>query len=186
MVMVRPILSGILLADFTRCFDLGGGFPSCRGTMSYRGCRPGASGFAAHLPLRMPDGSSRVYFMGGNGPHSGARNSSFGLATLPADRFAGVVAGPGGGGHPVVTRRDLNITGGQIIVTVDIVPGGSFSVGVEASPRFARSLPVTTSGTDVAVRFAAEPGGLSPDLIGQRRRLVIFAEDATVHTIGFM
>ena len=41
--------------------------------------------FAAHSPLRMPDGSAAIYYMGGNGPHSGARNSSFALATLEPD-----------------------------------------------------------------------------------------------------
>lgn len=144
-----------------------------------------SAGFAAHVPLRMPDGSSRVYYMGGNGPHSGARNSSFALATLPADRFAGVVAGPGSAQIAAVTQRALNITGGQIIVTVDVSAGGSFCVGVEASARFGRSLPVMASGTDIAVRFPGEPGGLSLDLIGQRHRLVVFADDVTVYTLGF-
>ena len=30
-------------------------------------------------------GVARVYYMGGNGPHGGARNSSFALATLRPD-----------------------------------------------------------------------------------------------------
>ena len=42
--------------------------------------------FGAHSPTAMADGSHRLYFMGGNGPHNGARNSSFGLATLRPDR----------------------------------------------------------------------------------------------------
>merc|ERR1711970_927513 len=45
--------------------------------------------FAAASPVAVPEGH-RVYYMGGNGPHSGTRNSSFALATLGTDRFAGL------------------------------------------------------------------------------------------------
>ena len=45
--------------------------------------------FAAAAPVAW-QGKERLYYMGGNGPHSGARNSSFGLATLRRDGYAAV------------------------------------------------------------------------------------------------
>ena len=52
--------------------------------------------------------------MGGNGPHNGARNSSFGLATLGLDRFAGL-AGTG----TLVTRAVI-VTGKTLMLTADV------------------------------------------------------------------
>ena len=72
--------------------------------------------FAAHTPLRMEeDGSTRLYYMGGNGPHSGARNSSFGLATLPPDRFAGLAASTAA--HAV--SKPVLVTGKTLMLTLD-------------------------------------------------------------------
>merc|ERR1712100_652342 len=48
--------------------------------------------FAAHKPLVVND-DVWFYYMGGNGPHNGARNSSLGLATLRIDGFAGLRSG---------------------------------------------------------------------------------------------
>ena len=140
--------------------------------------------FAAHLPLRMPeDGSTRLYYMGGDGPHSGARNSSFALATLPPDRFAGMAAtGPA----PVkaVASSRVNVTGSVLTVTADVAEGGSLSVGLEGAPDFARSLPITKTGTDLALSFAGQPSGLR-SLIGTEQTLVLYAKGATLHTVGF-
>ena len=49
--------------------------------------------FAAARPFRHGSGAAAaewMYYMGGNGPHDGARNSSLGLATLRPDGFASV------------------------------------------------------------------------------------------------
>lgn len=160
--------------------------------------------FAAHSPLRMPDGSTRVYYMGGNGPHSGARNSSFGLATLPPDRFAGMTsaaavrtagarvggaaaaaAGGSGGAGEVAVSRVLNITGSRLLVTLDVGAGGSLSVGINGSVAFARSVPVTATGTDVPVVFEGRPAGLAP-LVGHQHQLIVFFHGATtLYTVGF-
>ena len=151
--------------------------------------------FAAHSPLRMPDGSSRVYYMAGNGPHSGKRNSSFALATLAPDRFAGMTSvgegehGGGGNGREgqvTAVSRWVQVTGATMIVTVDVLtPGGSVSIGVKgASPSFARSTPITTTGTDVPVQFPGQTGGLAP-LLGQQVQLEMIVTKATVYTIGF-
>ena len=53
--------------------------------------RPVQVCFAAAVPVAWR-GEERLYYMGGNGPHSGARNSSFGLATLRRDGYAAVRA----------------------------------------------------------------------------------------------
>ena len=148
--------------------------------------------FAAHSPLKMPDGSSRVYYMGGDGPHSGARNSSFALATLPADRFAGMTSARSaeavrtGADTAAATAvsRAINITGAQMLVTVDIEPGGSFTIGVDGSADFHRSEPVTATGTDLRVEFKGHPAGLTP-LIGQQHKLALTLHRATVYTVGF-
>ena len=66
------------------------------------------------------------YYMGGNGPHSGVRNTSLGLATLPSfDRFAGV----GGSGRATAAAARL-VTGSRLTVTADaLAAGASISVG---------------------------------------------------------
>ena len=62
--------------------------------------------FAAASPIKMKDGSARVYYMGGNGPHNGARNTSLALATLKSwEHFAGL-SGTGN-----VTLTKLKVTG---------------------------------------------------------------------------
>eukprot|EP00935_MAST-01C_sp_MAST-1C-sp1_P001623 g1623.t1 len=136
--------------------------------------------FAAHLPVRMEDGSSRLYFMGGNGPHSGARNSSFGLATARPDRFAGV----SGSGYSVT--KPLTVTGATILLTADILaPGGSVTVGVVGQGAgLAQATPLAQNATDHAVRFPSAPSGLQP-LVGKQVRLSITAKDAAVYTVGF-
>eukprot|EP01046_Picozoa_sp_COSAG06_P001637 COSAG06_NODE_55_length_27705_cov_7.023402_13_plen_156_part_00 len=51
--------------------------------------------FAAHMPLKMPDGSSRIYYMGGNGPHSGAvsgKRPPSGMNDLIARQIAACVS----------------------------------------------------------------------------------------------
>merc|ERR1711997_739459 len=45
--------------------------------------------FAAAHPIPV-ESAIRVYYMGGNGPHNGPRNSSLGLATLRHDGFVAV------------------------------------------------------------------------------------------------
>lgn len=155
--------------------------------------------FAAHVPLRMPDGTSRLYYMGGNGPHSGARNSSFALATMDPDRFAGVVSSSGGssssssrGGDRlsedgVVSGRAVNVTGPRMTITLDVAPeGGSISLGIVGGPaNLARSLPITAGGTDVTVAF---PGGATLDaVVGESFLIKVWldGEATTLYTVGF-
>ena len=142
--------------------------------------------FAAHSPLKMPDGSTRLYYMGGNGPHSGARNSSFGLATLPADRFAGISSGAAGGsGGGSTISRAVNITGTTMIITLDVLGAGGVTVGIvgQGTP-FQQSARVTGTGTDVTVAFPGASAGLTP-LVGKEVQLKLTVANAAVYTIGF-
>ena len=122
--------------------------------------------FAAHLPLKMPDGTSRVYYMGGDGPHNGQRKSSFALATLPPDRFAGVV----GAG---ISSSEIFINGSAITATVDVAPSGSFALGIVGAKGFEKSLLITSSGTDIAIEF---PGASIASLSGKSFKLQTFIE----------
>ena len=58
-------------------------------------------------------GEEWIYYMGGDGPHSGARNSSFALATLRKNGFVCVC---GSGGYRTVP---LLVTGSRLIVSAD-------------------------------------------------------------------
>ena len=119
-------------------------------------------------PLLDPrDGSVRLYYSGGNGPHSKARADCIGLARFHTDGFAGwtVAAGASRG---VVRTQPLNFTatalGGLRLNAVVGARqhGGGGSVVVEAlgaddGSLIARSQPITTSVSDGA---AAAGGNL--------------------------
>ena len=141
--------------------------------------------------------------MGGNGPHSGARNSSFALATLPPDRFAGITAADvdadAGLTMAEAVSRIITVGGSEMIVTLDIDAvrggagggggdagnggGGSVTIGiVGAGSGFEQSTPLTATGTDLPVAF---PGGTLAALAGKKVQLRISITGATVYTIGF-
>ena len=80
--------------------------------------------FAAARPFRRGAGAGArewIYYMGGNGPHSGERNSSLGLATLRPDGFASVR------GHGTFTTPTLTVTAASLTVTADFAAGGAAS-----------------------------------------------------------
>ena len=125
------------------------------------------------MPLKMPDGSSRIYYMGGNGPHSGKRNSSFALATLPADRFAGLK-----GTGEIKETKMITVTGIKMTITADVESGGSVTVGVVG--HGAPSKAITGSVTD------GEVTGLELSaLVGKEVQLTMALKDATIYTVGF-
>ena len=105
-------------------------------------------------PLRDPhDGSIRVYYSGGNGPHSGARADCLGLARFHTDGFAGwsVKAGATRG---VVQTRPLGFTFAALArLQVNAAVGGRGSLVVEALDArdesvIVRSEPITRSVSD--------------------------------------
>ena len=115
----------------------------------------------------------------GNGPHSGPRNSSFALATVRADGFASV-AGTG-----TVRTRPLRCTGPTLVVTADVLGGGSVRVGVANAKGLAPadSTPVGSNTTDHAVEFTSR-ATLAP-LVGTEIVLELVLDRAAVFTVGF-
>jgi hypothetical protein len=107
-------------------------------------------------PLLDPqDGSVRLYYSGGNGPHSQARADCIGLARFHTDGFAGwtVAAGASQG---VVRTQPLSFTAtalGGLLLNAVVVGGGSVVVealGADDGFLVARSQPITTSVSDGA------------------------------------
>jgi len=149
--------------------------------------------FAAASPFAVAKGSDTaewIYYMGGDGPHSGERNSSFGLATLRPDGFAGVR------GHGVFRTPSLVVTDAMLTATIDFVGNGSaLRIGVlpdgpdEAPIALAlkNAVPLTANATDAQMHFTGGCGG--PDLspwLGKTVQLEVSLEgDAMLYAIGF-
>ena len=139
--------------------------------------------FAAAYPVKMADdGSVRVYYMGGNGPHSGPRNSSFALATMRPDGFASMA------GSGTIRTVALKCTGPTLVITADVLEdGGSVRVGLAGASskglKPSDAVPVTSSTTDHAVAFAA--GKTLAGLVGQDVVLELVLDRAAVFTVGF-
>jgi len=134
--------------------------------------------FAAAVPVTTDDGE-RLYYMAGNGPHSGDRNSSFGLATLRRHGYAGVR------GSGTATTKTLLCTGRLLTVTADAA-GGSFAVGVSGAGSgvsLLRAVRVTTNVTDFAVSF--DGGGDFAGYVGHNVTLDVAFDNAALYTLAF-
>ena len=141
--------------------------------------------FAAASPSAW-GGSERLYYFGGNGPHSGERNSLLGVATLRKDGYAGVR----GAGH--VELAPVLCTAHRLLVTWDASgPTSALRIGLahpeesEAGLALNRSVPLERSVTDAAVAFS---GGI--DFRALRGRNVTLAvelrgDGGTLYTVGF-
>ena len=125
--------------------------------------------------------------MGGNGPHSGARNSSLGLATLRADGYAALTAdGPTGHDAGSVFTVPILCTGPTLLATVDVLPvGGSVQIGCIEDPDVDadKALPIQTNVTDAPVSFRG--GGNFSSLVGKMVILELRLQRASVYTVGF-
>ena len=115
--------------------------------------------------------------MGGNGPHSGARNSSFALATLRPDGFASF-----GGKQGTVQTVAITVTGGTMILSADVAVGGSVTV-TAMDTHVPTSAPITSNVTDGTVTFSG--GGLG-SLVGSSIVFKLTMIDAEVYTLGFI
>ena len=120
--------------------------------------------------------------MGGNGPHSGKRNSSFALATLPPDRFAGLSGSGNGAATAAPLSKPVTVSGKTMTMTLDVSAGGSVAVTVvSGGASFATSTPLKANGTDAALTFSKD---LAP-LVGKQVQLQLAVSDAVVYTVGF-
>jgi len=142
--------------------------------------------FAAASPIKMKDGSARIYYMGGNGPHNGARNSSLALATLNSwDQFASV----SGSGN--VTLMKLKVTGKTLLVTMDIDVeknnGGYLQIGYLGSDVLLPELcnKITKNVVHEAVKYVNGAADYE-NFIGQEISLTLLMVNVSVYTVGFV
>lgn len=94
-----------------------------RGAFDYGLCYAAAplgmgGGLGANAdPSGLMDRQARLYYWGVDGQHYAPHNASFGMATIPARRMAGVRVR--GEGVALVRTVDINCTASRLIVTVD-------------------------------------------------------------------
>jgi hypothetical protein len=150
--------------------------------------------FAAARPFRQGAGAAateHIYYMGGNGPHSGPRNSSFALATLRPDGWASVH------GQGSFTTPSLTVTGAMLTATVDfgasssagsgalrigVLPDGATEPPIEFSLK--NSVPLTANATDVPMHWHGRYSLVS--LLGKAVKLQVNLEgDAMLYALGF-
>lgn len=144
--------------------------------------------FAAVHPVAPRGAPAQVYYMGGNGPHFGVRDSALGLATLREDGWAGLAASGGGGvsGKGRALLPALNVTAALMVVTLDVWgAGGSVRVGARGAPGLgvADCVPVTANGTRVVVGFVG--GADFGALVGQQVDVDVELVNATLFVVGF-
>jgi hypothetical protein len=139
----------------------------------------------AAAPLLVGD-QQHIYYAGSDSTHTGFRDGSFCLATLPQDRFAGyAVADSSAPG--LLTTAALLVDGPALAVNVD-TGNGSLRVAVHAAngspiPGFALDdcKLATDGGLAVEPCWAAEFGRLR----GRQVRLVFELRNAVLFAFGF-
>ena len=124
------------------------------------------------------DESIRLYYFGGNGPHSGERNSSFGLAFLRMDGFVALKNKKENESCSVQTfENSINLTQKYLTVTVDMLSDTYTSfvkVGIVFSDsddnnryyNINQSIPISKNVTDYVVQCNHDKSDLT-QFIGQ-------------------
>ena len=142
--------------------------------------------FAAAYPV-VVDGVVRLYYFGGDGPHSGDRNSSFAMATMRMDGFAGL-SNQRKGDKGTAQTFALAVRGKYLRVTADVdarAEDGSVKVGIEGQKGYALddADAVKKNVTDFVVSWKgnADVGAL----MGQKVVLQFELNDATLYTFEF-
>ena len=138
--------------------------------------------FAAAYPIKLDD-KVLLYYMGGDGPHSGTRNSSFGLATMRLDGFAGIKNSVKGSAAMMETYS-IQITGKYMIITADVV--GYVKVALEGINGFGLNDcdTITKDVTDIQVEWNGKKDISS--LIGQSVKIQFELLDSVLYTFGFV
>jgi len=142
--------------------------------------------FAAAHPLPAAAGSAAattLFYMGGDGPHNGPRNSALGAATLRADGFAAVAAAVSGG----AVIANVTVTAARLTATLDILAqsGGHLRIGARGVPGLgiADCTPLVANGTDAPVSFAG--GQDFASLLGQTLDFDVELVGAALYALGF-
>lgn len=119
-------------------------------------------------------GVERIYYMGGNGPHSGERNSSLGLAVLRRDGFASV-RGTGN-----FTTVDLKVAASTLRLTVDVFNDDAYVQLCQINDTRVDAERMQNNVTDAKV----DDLDLS-SYIGQYVHLTFQLHDAALYTLAF-
>ena len=130
----------------------------------------------------------RIYYMGGDGPHFGPRHTSFNLATIRFDGFAGQAAADAS--RPAMLRtKPLPCHGATPLVTADVAPGGSVRIEVQTEagdPVEGRGLyesaPLEASGSRVPATWWYEP---EAEALPEVCVLIFELRNATLYTFGW-
>ena len=144
-------------------------------------------------------GLERVYYMGGNGPHYGVRNSSFALVTFRADGFAGVGAAAAGGPHGgAATHSDaplevitttIKAGGGTLTVTADVAQGDTLVAVRRCLARNCAAKTKALSGamTGAPLNFTEGSGGafIAGESVVLTFTLSAGDHDSLLYTIGW-
>ena len=139
--------------------------------------------FPAACPIFLDD-EIRLYYGGSDGLHTSWRNGSLCLAALRPDGFAGYQASDDS--EPaLVTTRAVYDTGTALRISADIAAGGRVVVKVLRRDGMvsAESEPLTTSGSDVRVRWRDDVAGIASGM--GRTRLQFAFERATVYSFSW-
>ena len=160
--------------------------------------------FDSHIVFAAPPVSlaneERVYYMGGNGPHSGPRNTSFALAHLRRHGYASVA------GSGVMRTAPMLVTAPTLTVSTDMCGDGGecggdgdgaggtgwLRIGVRPSKELPHppdglsiehSTALRANATDAPMHFG---GGCDfSSLIGTRVSFEVHMARARLYTIGF-
>ena len=140
--------------------------------------------FAAAYPIKIED-KVWLYYMGGNGPHSGTRNSSFGLATMRLDGFAGI-KNEAQGKAAMMETYSLDVIGKYLIVTTDVMSGGYVKVGFDGVNGYELSdcTEIKTDVTDSVVEWNGNKDISA--LMGKSVKIQFEVMDSVVYTFGFV
>ena len=138
--------------------------------------------FAAQSPVTVGD-RERIYYMGGDGPHSGSRNSSFAMASVRRDGFA-ALAGDG-----TVLTVPIRCSGTQLTVTADFDSRSSMKhalqLGIHGDNVVGpgHAVPISTNGTNIVVQYVT--GATFQAHVGQLVTMELRLSAARVYTVGW-
>ena len=143
--------------------------------------------FYANKPVVVGD-QVRLYYMGGDGPHFGNRNTFLRLATLRMDGFVGKAPADKHRSATIVSKL-LECGCEAPTLTADVLPGGSVRVAVRAVGQIdplsgyalMDSIPIVQSATRVRAQWG-QPARTS---LPERCVLVFELRNATLFTFGW-
>lgn len=142
--------------------------------------------FMANKPVVLGE-TMRLYYMAGDGPHFGSRNTTLAVATLRRDGFAGRAPRSARAAALIISRL-LTCDGELPVVTADVAMGGSLRVAIEgvegpiAGYTLPESVPLLRSATERRMAWSSRTGR---EKLPAKCRLRIELRNATLYTFGW-